>query len=225
MQELAQEYGFSYETATADIDEQALGDRQQNPADLVALLAQAKADAIIGKLRQSEAKPLQGFLLTCDQVVVHQDVIREKPVSQEQVCFAIADPCLHAMFCKISADSKQLCPSCNHRIVALQAKEFMASYSANPAGTVGAVQCTDLQSGQAFKAVDSTWVIHTCCMHMPLLSSAVLAEVYLLHSARFACTWSKSRPLPCVRFLSVCRHTSERFHLRWWIKLWLKVPS
>ena len=209
MQELAQEYGFNYETATADIDEQALGDRQQNPADLVALLAQAKADAIIGKLRQSEAKPLHGFLLTCDQVVVHQDVIREKPVSQEQVCFVTADPCLHAMFCKTSANSGQLCPSCNHRTVALQAKEFMASYLASPAGTVGAVQCTDLQSGQAFKAVDSTWVIHTCCVHMALLSSAVLAEVYLLHSAGFACTWSKSHPLPGVR-LPVCMQTHFR---------------
>ena len=93
MKEMAQEYGFAYETATADIDEQALGNRQHSPAALVELLAQAKADAIIGKLCQSESAPLQGYLLTCDQVVVYQNVIREKPVSQEQV--TCCSPCLH----------------------------------------------------------------------------------------------------------------------------------
>lgn len=67
MKELAQEYGFSYDTLTADIDEQALGDRQRDPAALVALLAQAKAEAILAKLRASEQRPLKGYLLTCDQ--------------------------------------------------------------------------------------------------------------------------------------------------------------
>lgn len=85
MQELATDYGFDYEIATADIDEQALGDRQQSPAALVALLAQAKAEAITNKLQKAESAPLHGYLLTCDQVVVCQDVIREKPDSEEQV--------------------------------------------------------------------------------------------------------------------------------------------
>lgn len=85
MKEMAQEYGFTYETATADIDEQALGNRQHSPAALVELLAQAKADAIISKLCQSESEPLQGYLLTCDQVVVYKNVIREKPLTNSQV--------------------------------------------------------------------------------------------------------------------------------------------
>lgn len=42
--------------------------------------------------------------------------------------------------------------------VASQARDFIASYSRSPAGTVGAVQCTDLSSGQTFSAVDFTWV-------------------------------------------------------------------
>lgn len=90
MQELAVDYGFTYETITADIDEQALGNRQQSPAALVSLLSQAKADAIIGKLQKLESASLQGYLLTCDQVVLCQDVIREKPVSQEQVSVHVA---------------------------------------------------------------------------------------------------------------------------------------
>lgn len=128
MQELAVDYDFSYETATADIDEQALGNRQQSPAALVSLLSQAKADAIVGKLQKLESASLQGYLLTCDQVVVCQGVVREKPVSQEQ------------------------------------ARQFLASYSASPAGTVGAIQCTDLSSRQVFRAVDSTW---THFSHIP----------------------------------------------------------
>lgn len=85
MKELAQEYGFAYEVVTADIDEQALGDRSADPATLVTLLAQAKAEAIRKSMESKSALPLIGFLLTCDQVVICQDKIREKPMSQQQV--------------------------------------------------------------------------------------------------------------------------------------------
>ena len=80
MKELAQEYGFQYETVTADIDEQALGDRMSDPAELVTLLARAKAQAIKERLANEH-----GLLLTCDQVVIHQGLIREKPISEQQV--------------------------------------------------------------------------------------------------------------------------------------------
>ena len=88
MQELADEYAFVYETVTADIDEKALGDRTANPTTLVALLAKAKAEAICKKLHDRSALPT-GFLLTCDQVVICQDKIREKPSSTDEVSFAI----------------------------------------------------------------------------------------------------------------------------------------
>lgn len=116
MQELAQEYSFDYDTVTADIDEQALGDRTSDPAELVTLLAQAKADAIYERLDSK-----LGLLLTCDQVVIHQGRVREKPTSTQQ------------------------------------AKEFIHGYSEYPAGTVGCTLCTDLESRQSFKAVDTTW--------------------------------------------------------------------
>ncbi len=80
MKELAQEYGFDYDTITADIDEQALGDRTSDPAELVTLLAQAKADAIYERLDSK-----LGLLLTCDQVVIYQGRVREKPTSTQQV--------------------------------------------------------------------------------------------------------------------------------------------
>ena len=89
MKGLAQEYGFKYETVTADIDEQALGDRTADPAALVTLLAQAKADAICKKMRDRDANPSTGLLITCDQVVVCQDQIREKPTSAQEVQFTL----------------------------------------------------------------------------------------------------------------------------------------
>ncbi len=83
MKELAKEKGFHFETARADIDEQAIGERSSGPDQLVRLLAHAKAAAIRERLqRTSPAR--EGLLITCDQVVVVNGSIREKPVSQEQ---------------------------------------------------------------------------------------------------------------------------------------------
>ena len=87
MKELAQEYDFEYEVVTADIDEQALGDRTADPAKLVTLLAQAKAAAICARMQSTNAVPLTGFLLTSDQVVICKNSIREKPTSIEEVSF------------------------------------------------------------------------------------------------------------------------------------------
>ncbi|KAK9823513.1 hypothetical protein WJX72_003339 [[Myrmecia] bisecta] len=85
MDELAQQYSFMYEVATADIDEQAIGCRQGDWEELVLLLAKAKASAIIAKLTAAAGcQPPQGFLITCDQVVVCNKTVLEKPTSAEQ---------------------------------------------------------------------------------------------------------------------------------------------
>ena len=63
MDELASQFGFRYETLKASIDEAALGDRTAEPSKLVRLLAQAKAEAIIGRHSLQD-----GYLITCDQV-------------------------------------------------------------------------------------------------------------------------------------------------------------
>lgn len=94
MDQLCKEYSFGYEVIKADIDEKAI--RHEQPQQLVLALAHAKADAIIHKLQQQHMEQQQqqqqdeqqkhgigssmaGLLVTCDQVVVHEDTIREKP--------------------------------------------------------------------------------------------------------------------------------------------------
>ncbi|KXZ47455.1 hypothetical protein GPECTOR_35g893 [Gonium pectorale] len=81
MDQLAAEHGFSYEVKTADINEKAI--RDPNPETLVRLLARAKKDAIIRKM-QAAGEELSGLLITCDQVVVHEDRILEKPGSVDE---------------------------------------------------------------------------------------------------------------------------------------------
>ena len=67
MDELAEALGIGYQTASADIDEQAI--RDPEPRRLVLKLAHAKAEAIKARLASdSGGAPLQGVLITCDQV-------------------------------------------------------------------------------------------------------------------------------------------------------------
>jgi predicted house-cleaning NTP pyrophosphatase (Maf/HAM1 superfamily) len=80
MDGLAKDFGFSYRQMQADIDEQALGDRSSCPESLVTLLAQSKADALKTRLLGSS-----GILITCDQVVVCNGRILEKPEGPEEV--------------------------------------------------------------------------------------------------------------------------------------------
>ncbi|XP_015071338.1 maf-like protein DDB_G0281937 isoform X1 [Solanum pennellii] len=104
--------GYEFTTMSADIDEKAI--RKEKPEDLVMALAEAKADAIISKFRktenpekvlnptilvaadtaeaiiprvsigESEGDAESTLLITCDQVVVYEGVIREKPSSEAE---------------------------------------------------------------------------------------------------------------------------------------------
>ncbi len=87
MDELAAEHGFRYDVRTADIDEKAI--RHDDPHQLVLALGRAKRDAILAKMRLEDSEAMTGpqratFLITCDQVVVHEGQIREKPESDEE---------------------------------------------------------------------------------------------------------------------------------------------
>ncbi|KAL1534842.1 7-methyl-GTP pyrophosphatase-like isoform X1 [Salvia divinorum] len=128
--------GFKFTTMSADIDEKSI--RKEKTEDLVLALAEAKADAIIGKLEnlgneEKDAKPtivisadtvenvqpkLHGkdeaeptLLITCDQVVVYEGMIREKPSSKEE------------------------------------ARQFIKGYSGGYAATVSSVLVTNLSNG------------------------------------------------------------------------------
>ncbi|GLI58753.1 hypothetical protein VaNZ11_000510, partial [Volvox africanus] len=82
MDQLAAEHGFTYEVKAADINEKAI--RDPSPDTLVTLLARAKRDAIIQKMKDG-GEEMQGLLITCDQVVAHEDRILEKPGSVDEV--------------------------------------------------------------------------------------------------------------------------------------------
>ncbi|KAH0759268.1 hypothetical protein KY290_022761 [Solanum tuberosum] len=104
--------GYEFTTMSADIDEKAI--RKEKPEDLVMALAEAKADAIISNFRkienlekdvnptilvaadtaeaiiprvsigESEGDAGPTLLITCDQVVVYEGVVREKPSSEAE---------------------------------------------------------------------------------------------------------------------------------------------
>ncbi|CAM8878223.1 unnamed protein product [Rhodiola kirilowii] len=82
--QIVTEMGYDFTIVTADIDERSI--RKDTPEELVMALAEAKADAILPKVPVEEyKKDLQSTLLiTCDQVVVYDGMVREKPSSKEQ---------------------------------------------------------------------------------------------------------------------------------------------
>ncbi|XP_038905432.1 7-methyl-GTP pyrophosphatase isoform X3 [Benincasa hispida] len=78
------EMGYEFTIMSADIDEKAI--RKERPEELVVALAEAKAEAILGRLSiddfMKDAEPT--LLITSDQVVIYEGVIREKPASKEE---------------------------------------------------------------------------------------------------------------------------------------------
>jgi len=128
------EMGLPYRVVVADIDERAI--RMDTPEALVSALANAKADAIVARIRDGTVSvSVDGggdvtdprvddgssndslsacLLITCDQVVVYDGAIREKPRD------------------------------------ASEARRFITSYGEKPVSTVGAVAVTDLVTGERF---------------------------------------------------------------------------
>uniref|UniRef100_A0A804MV57 Maf-like protein CV_0124 n=1 Tax=Zea mays TaxID=4577 RepID=A0A804MV57_MAIZE len=82
---ILEEMGLEFQVMTADIDEKSI--RRENPDDLVMVLAEAKADAIMSRLniddyQKEGSQPT--LLITSDIVVVHEGIIREKPTTKEE---------------------------------------------------------------------------------------------------------------------------------------------
>ncbi|XP_010552474.1 PREDICTED: maf-like protein DDB_G0281937 isoform X1 [Tarenaya hassleriana] len=75
--------GYEF-TLSADIDEKSI--RKEKPEELVMALAEAKAKAIVQRIpgddNTEEAEST--LLITCDQVVVYEDAVREKPSHVEE---------------------------------------------------------------------------------------------------------------------------------------------
>ena len=77
------ELGLSFTVVKPDIDEKAI--RRPKPADLVLALGRAKAEALLEREELGDA-----WLLTCDQVVVWEGQILEKPADEAE-CRAFID--------------------------------------------------------------------------------------------------------------------------------------
>ncbi|XP_057503662.1 uncharacterized protein LOC130787288 isoform X4 [Actinidia eriantha] len=78
------EMGYDFKIMTADIDEKSI--RKETSEELVMALAEAKAEAIIPKLPSGDCKEdaEPSILITFDQVVVYEGMVREKPSSEEE---------------------------------------------------------------------------------------------------------------------------------------------
>ncbi|MBI2514893.1 septum formation protein Maf [Candidatus Wolfebacteria bacterium] len=76
-QRILKEMGYEFEVMTADIDEKAI--RHNDPRELVLMLARAKAEALLSKIKEP------ALLITSDQVVFSNGKILEKPESAEEV--------------------------------------------------------------------------------------------------------------------------------------------
>ncbi|XP_010552472.1 PREDICTED: maf-like protein DDB_G0281937 isoform X4 [Tarenaya hassleriana] len=76
--------GYEFTLVSADIDEKSI--RKEKPEELVMALAEAKAKAIVQRIpgddNTEEAEST--LLITCDQVVVYEDAVREKPSHVEE---------------------------------------------------------------------------------------------------------------------------------------------
>ncbi|KAL6762294.1 inosine triphosphate pyrophosphatase-like protein [Haematococcus lacustris] len=82
LHELLAPHGSCFTVRAAKINEKSI--RDPEPAILVASLAKAKAEAIIAKMQAAHEDVTMGYLLTCDQVVVHEGRVLEKPESEAE---------------------------------------------------------------------------------------------------------------------------------------------
>lgn len=76
-QHILQEMGYDFDVVKPNIDEKSI--RRSDPEELVIALAQAKADAVLGKIDQP------AIIITSDQVGTCNSEILEKPESADEV--------------------------------------------------------------------------------------------------------------------------------------------
>ncbi len=88
--------GIPFMVRSPDIDEKSI--RNDNPYVLTLAIAQAKAEAVIGMMRENEAE--QALVITADQVTLFHGDVREKPSSRTQARRWLAqyrDDCVHVI--------------------------------------------------------------------------------------------------------------------------------
>uniref|UniRef100_A0ACD6A533 Uncharacterized protein n=1 Tax=Avena sativa TaxID=4498 RepID=A0ACD6A533_AVESA len=81
--EILSDMGYEFTVMSADIDEKAI--RREEPEELVKALAEAKADAVkLNLAADGCGRDQPTLVITSDQVMVSQGVIRERPRSAEE---------------------------------------------------------------------------------------------------------------------------------------------
>jgi septum formation protein len=73
---IMEELGYDFEVMVPDIDEKSI--RRNTPHELVMAIAQAKADALLTKIKEP------AVLIVSDQVVLFEGKIREKPIDENE---------------------------------------------------------------------------------------------------------------------------------------------
>ncbi|XP_066340078.1 uncharacterized protein [Miscanthus floridulus] len=126
---ILEEMGLEFQVMTADIDEKSI--RRENPDDLVMVLAEAKADAIMSRLNLADYQKEGNqptLLITSDIVCLdylcspNLGIIREKPITKEE------------------------------------ARQFLKGYSGGHVSTVGSVVVTNLTTEKRLGSLDKAEV-------------------------------------------------------------------
>ncbi|KAL3813208.1 hypothetical protein ACJIZ3_014476 [Penstemon smallii] len=138
--EILAEMGYEFTIMTADIDEKSI--RKEKPEDLVVTLAEAKADAIISRLKsndQLEDMPRPTLLITADTRLLHSDVffvIRNRIFEVKSYLHLIdIEVVVYEGSIREKPSSKE------------EARQFIRDYSGGVASVVGSVLVTNLVTG------------------------------------------------------------------------------
>ncbi|XP_021316461.1 maf-like protein DDB_G0281937 isoform X3 [Sorghum bicolor] len=146
---ILEEMGLEFQVMTADIDEKSI--RRENPDDLVMVLAEAKADAIMSRLNLADYQKEGNqptLLITSDIVVVHEGIIREKPTTKEEA----------RQFLKGLLSAKRLIHNVLMHLFIISESLSSPGYSGGHVSTVGSVVVTNLTTGKRLGSLDKAEV-------------------------------------------------------------------
>ncbi|XP_024165654.1 7-methyl-GTP pyrophosphatase isoform X2 [Rosa chinensis] len=135
------EMGYEFTLMTADIDEKSI--RKEKPEELVMVLAQAKADAIISKIqtthsKEKDAEPEPTIVIAADTA----EAIRPKLPVDDYVKDAEPTLLITSDQVVVYEGAVREKPSSKE-----EARQFLKDYSGGHAATVGSVLVTNLKTG------------------------------------------------------------------------------
>ncbi|GAM21392.1 hypothetical protein SAMD00019534_045670, partial [Acytostelium subglobosum LB1] len=114
---LSDHMGYTFTTMSPDIDEKAI--RDPDARKLTMMISNAKADALLSKVKEP------AILICSDQVIVHNNIIREKPDTISTI-----------------TDTKDIC------------REYLRSYEFHPAECIASVVVVNTQTGKRVQGTD-----------------------------------------------------------------------